>query len=238
MGRRRQSRPSADAKGLSARGSRRSVQPALRRTFVLEAATYAFANSGPDATTIEEIAQAAGVNKRYIYEMFSGKEALFEAVVEREVQRGVTYLLSAFAEAVRCPPKEAVRRQYAAIYEYASRYPERARVIQLALRLWSPNINEIVDRGRDMLLRGHLELWRRYHSGTGAPSETAAEMLSTMLFGMAEALLVRVVVEDRFDGDRAVDMLTEFTIGGVSWLTNRAGDVWTAADDRAASESA
>ena len=60
---------------------------ALLETTILEAATAAFLADGYAATTIEAIARTCGVAKRTIYARWSGKPALFRAVLERLMAR-------------------------------------------------------------------------------------------------------------------------------------------------------
>jgi TetR/AcrR family transcriptional regulator, mexJK operon transcriptional repressor len=73
---------SADAVRRS--GGRPTAQAAAQlETTILGAATAAFLADGYAATTIEAIARACGVAKRTIYARWSGKPALFRAVVGR-----------------------------------------------------------------------------------------------------------------------------------------------------------
>jgi TetR/AcrR family transcriptional repressor of mexJK operon len=63
-------------------GGRPTTQAAaLLETTILTAATTAFLADGYAATTIEAIARACGVAKRTIYARWSGKAALFRAVL-------------------------------------------------------------------------------------------------------------------------------------------------------------
>jgi TetR/AcrR family transcriptional repressor of mexJK operon len=60
---------------------------ALLETTILNQATFAFLAEGYAATTIEAIARSCGVAKRTIYARWSGKPALFRAVLERLMTR-------------------------------------------------------------------------------------------------------------------------------------------------------
>ncbi len=60
---------------------------ALLETTILQAATAAFLAEGYAATAIEAIARTCGVAKRTIYARWSGKPALFRAVLERLMAR-------------------------------------------------------------------------------------------------------------------------------------------------------
>jgi TetR/AcrR family transcriptional repressor of mexJK operon len=69
-------------------GGRPTAQAAAQlETTILGAATTAFLADGYAATTIEAIARACGVAKRTIYARWSGKPALFRAVLERLMAR-------------------------------------------------------------------------------------------------------------------------------------------------------
>jgi TetR/AcrR family transcriptional repressor of mexJK operon len=64
-----------------------AVAAAMLETTILDAATTAFLADGYAATTIEAIAKACAVAKRTIYARWSGKPALFRAVLERLMAR-------------------------------------------------------------------------------------------------------------------------------------------------------
>lgn len=63
-----------------------------------------FAERGYEATSIEEIAQRAGVSKPVVYEHFGGKEGLYAVVVDREMSvllDGITSSLTSYRSRVR-----------------------------------------------------------------------------------------------------------------------------------------
>jgi len=53
-----------------------------KRTAILEASAVLFTQHGFDGTSMDLVAQTAGVSKQTVYSHFSGKEALFAAAVE------------------------------------------------------------------------------------------------------------------------------------------------------------
>lgn len=59
---------------------------AQRRQQLIEVARGLFAERGYEGTSIEEIAQRAGVSKPIVYEHFGGKEGLYAVVVDREME--------------------------------------------------------------------------------------------------------------------------------------------------------
>jgi TetR/AcrR family transcriptional regulator, mexJK operon transcriptional repressor len=69
-------------------GGRPTAQAAVRlEVAILDEATRVFLADGYAATTIEAIARTCGVAKRTIYARWSGKPALFRAVLERLMER-------------------------------------------------------------------------------------------------------------------------------------------------------
>ena len=60
---------------------------AERREQLLGIARAVFAEKGYEATSIEEIAERAGVTRPVVYEHFGGKEGIHAVVVDREVTR-------------------------------------------------------------------------------------------------------------------------------------------------------
>jgi AcrR family transcriptional regulator len=59
---------------------------AERRAQLIRIGRSEFAKRGFDATTVEQIARAAGVSKPIVYEHFGGKEGLYAVVVDREME--------------------------------------------------------------------------------------------------------------------------------------------------------
>ncbi|MEX0836398.1 MAG: TetR/AcrR family transcriptional regulator [Nitriliruptor sp.] len=58
-----------------------------RREQLLGVARSVFAERGYQATSVEEIAERAGVSKPVIYQHFGGKEGIYAVVVDREVRQ-------------------------------------------------------------------------------------------------------------------------------------------------------
>jgi len=73
--------PGTDVKGPS--GDKRIAQGNATRVALIEAARTLFGEQGYADTSAEEIVGRAGVTKGALYHHFSGKEGLFQAVVEQ-----------------------------------------------------------------------------------------------------------------------------------------------------------
>ena len=65
---------------------------------ILDTATRLFAEKGYDGVRVNELAEAAGVNKATLYYQIGDKEALYHAVLERIASRFVNEIQTALAE--------------------------------------------------------------------------------------------------------------------------------------------
>lgn len=72
--------------GISPMAKSKRLTGAERRKQLISVGRSVFAKHGYAATTVEQIAQAAGVSKPIVYEHFGGKEGLYAVVVDREMQ--------------------------------------------------------------------------------------------------------------------------------------------------------
>lgn len=70
--------PVAQVRG---RGRPKVVDDATQRGRIVAAARDVFLAGGYDATTMDAVAQRAGVSKKTVYQLFDGKDALFAAIV-------------------------------------------------------------------------------------------------------------------------------------------------------------
>jgi AcrR family transcriptional regulator len=67
------------------------------REHLVDVATGLFATEGYDRTSVEAVMRTAGVSKGALYHHFPGKDALFEAVMDRTTERIDTALVEAAA---------------------------------------------------------------------------------------------------------------------------------------------
>lgn len=76
--------------------SRKKRDTEQKRQTILEGAVKVFIESGYDVSSMDKIAEVAGVSKRTVYNHFKSKESLFQAVVDdylkqRDLQKPIEY---------------------------------------------------------------------------------------------------------------------------------------------------
>lgn len=92
--------------GAAPAKQRRRQEPSVRRAQILTAARLCFANSGFKATTVDDIADEAGVSVGLLYRIFGSKTAIVEAIILEQVE---AQLAQAF-EIISASPKSGIDR--------------------------------------------------------------------------------------------------------------------------------
>lgn len=83
---------------------------------IIDKATRLFIEQGYPATSIEQVAAAAGSGKQTIYRRFGSKEGLFQAVLKRQADRLVELALA--AETRRPNPVDALKESCSSFLDY------------------------------------------------------------------------------------------------------------------------
>jgi len=100
--------------------ARQRLTGAERRLQLMSVARKVFAARGYEATSIEEVAQQAGVSKPIVYEHFGAKEGLHAAVVDREMDRLVARVTEGLSAGT---PRERFEAAVLSFLTYAKEEP-------------------------------------------------------------------------------------------------------------------
>jgi AcrR family transcriptional regulator len=95
---------------------RRRMAASDRRLAILEAARAAFADGGFHQTSLDAVAERAGVSKALIYEHFDSKRELYLAMLEMHVEELVERVSAAVTAADQ--PEERMRSGLEAFFEF------------------------------------------------------------------------------------------------------------------------
>ena len=177
--------PTKLASPLDEQGRPQSASPTLQerkqelvRTAIWEAATDLFAERGYDETTVDDIAQKAGVSRRSFFRYFSSKSDL--------MAHGVfdygTYLTEAIAA---CPPEcslsEVFRRTIFQVAEKCAAQPHTRKIMRIAAKY---------PAAREAHQSRAAELQARVEKAFALRSEEAGADLA---HGMVAALILSVL---------------------------------------------
>jgi len=100
---------------------RKKMSAADRRAQLVEVGRKVFAARGFEATSVEEIAEKAGVSKPILYQHFGGKEGLYAVIVDREMERVVSLISAAISSGT---PRERVERSALGFLSYVRDQPD------------------------------------------------------------------------------------------------------------------
>ncbi|WP_248963497.1 TetR/AcrR family transcriptional regulator [Sphaerisporangium perillae] len=145
------------------------------------AAVELIAEQGYTATTVDAIAERAGVAKGTVFYNFGSKDALFAALLEH----GIQLLTDMLDDARRGEPDEPLRRLDAVVMaqlRFFEEYGAFARV--LLAEMWRTTWQEAVARLRRQALGVYTEVLRQAVDAGLLRADLDVETAATALFGM------------------------------------------------------
>jgi AcrR family transcriptional regulator len=144
---------------LETRPETRKRRKAERPQEILEAAFHEFSRNGYATTSLERIAERAGVTKGTIYVYFDSKEHLFISMV-RECTKGTQDTVQAMFESHDGSTADLLRAQFAFIYQHLVEDRRRREVLRMLIAD-APRFPELADRYHQEILRPCLDMLRQ-----------------------------------------------------------------------------
>jgi AcrR family transcriptional regulator len=164
--------------------------PERRRPLVLDAALGLFRERGYEGTSMESIARAAGVTKPVVYACYPSKEALFNALLQREEERVLNQIAAAIPATTGTGDLEATFvRALTAFLRAVAAAPDTYRVIFLGEGGGNAAVAERVRRGRQRQVEAIAVLARPLLGGVemDGDRDRTALLLGHVVVGLAEA---------------------------------------------------
>jgi len=137
----------------------RRRRKAERPKEILEAAFEEFSRNGYAATTLDHVAERAGVTKGTIYVYFDNKEHLFISMV-REVTKATLDTVHEMFATHDGSTADLLRAQFSFIYQHIVEDRRRREVVRMLIAEAS-RFPELADRYYDEILRPCLELLKQ-----------------------------------------------------------------------------
>jgi AcrR family transcriptional regulator len=147
------------AEVLEARTDTRRRRKAERPQEILEAAFVEFSRNGYAMTTLDQIAERAGVTKGTIYVYFESKEHLFISMV-REITKATLDTVHEMFETHQGSTADLLRAQFSFIYQHIVEDRRRREVLRMLIAE-APRFPELADRYHQEILRPCLDMLRQ-----------------------------------------------------------------------------
>ena len=144
---------------LEARTETRRRRKAERPQEILEAAFVEFSRNGYAMTTLDRVAEHAGVTKGTIYVYFENKEHLFISMV-REVTKATLDTVHEMLETHEGSTADLLRAQFSFIYQHIVEDRRRREVLRMLIAE-APRFPELADRYHQEILRPCLDMLRQ-----------------------------------------------------------------------------
>jgi AcrR family transcriptional regulator len=164
--------------------------PERRRPEVLDAALELFLEHGYDGTSMQAVADQAGVTKPVVYACFPGKDELFRALLAREEQRILDEIQAAFANTDLSDPETTLTEGFTGFLRAVGDSPEVYRLVFLGEGGGNAAIAHRIQRGREeqvMRLTLVAKAWLDAGEGKRAETEKTARLLGNSIAGLAES---------------------------------------------------
>jgi AcrR family transcriptional regulator len=167
--------------------------PERRRPEVLDAALKLFLQSGYDGTSMQAVADEAGVTKPVVYACFDSKDDLFRSLLAREEQRIVGEIRGAFSNADLSDPETTLVGGFTGFLRAAGDSPEVYRLIFLGEGGGNAAVADRIQRGREEQVRRLSELAKGWLESKGngkrsnAEIDRTARLVGNSIAGLAES---------------------------------------------------
>jgi AcrR family transcriptional regulator len=191
-----------------------------------------FAQHGYHGATIEAVARGSGTPRPTVYELFGTKDDLFAAVVDDAADRVVARLSASFTESAGWGTTDFVRHNFAAVFDLFEQDRDAVRVLLNAEQGSVDRPTSAPADVRRRVLQEVAEFTRSRWDYLGVDVGDAAEIMALMFFRMAEGLAMRQADDPGWSREAFIDLLTEFTLGGITRLWEQAQDVLLAVGRR------
>jgi TetR/AcrR family transcriptional regulator len=138
------------AKATKARAAAASPPPQPTREAILDAAERMFSAKGVDGVAVRDLARELGLTASSLYNHFPGKQALYEAVLERGLRPIVDLVAASWQETVEV---ETVSHTVTRLVAHLAGHPHLGRLLQRALIEDSDSVHALLARWLSALYR-------------------------------------------------------------------------------------
>lgn len=180
-----------------------------RRDQLVGVARAVFAGRGYRTTSMDTIAEEAGVSKPVLYQHFASKQDLYLALIDDSAG----HLAGRVEQALNSTtdPHERIRATYRAYFDFAISHREEF-VILFNSDVYEPEAQERVRAMREGTVARIVSALQSFTD----LDDAEADLLCRTLIGTAEVVIKQIESTQEIDIAAAVDLLTQMSWGGLS----------------------
>ncbi|MGA5265965.1 TetR/AcrR family transcriptional regulator [Streptomyces lydicamycinicus] len=207
---------------------RRRLPRPVREQLIIDAAIGVFAKRGYHASSVDEIAELAGISKPMVYLYLDSKEGLFLACLRRETERLVTAFRTAAGPAPS--PELRLRAGLLAFFTFVTEHPDSWVVLHRQASELSPAIAAELAQSRQAVLTEVSGVVRTCSAERAGPAcaEDEADFVAYTLVGAADSLTDWMVLHPDEPPERITLRLMNMVWVGMRNVLD--GEVWTTPD--------
>lgn len=180
-----------------------------RRDQLVGVARAVFAGRGYRTTSMDTIAEEAGVSKPVLYQHFASKQDLYLALIDdsaRHLAGQVEHALNSTDD-----PRGRIRATYRAYFDFAISHREEF-VILFNSDVYEPAAQARVRSMREGTVASIVSALQSFTD----LDDAEADLLCRTLIGTAEVVIKQIEATHEIDIDATVDLLTQMSWGGLS----------------------
>jgi len=177
---------------------------------VLDATIAALARGDREPVTMETLATGAGVAKTTLHDRYGGKAGLVALALERERERLAAHLVASYQEARDdLRPGAAVRRGYAALFDWARANPDSFRL------LFGPTAAPQAQT-RALVADRIAEIVGERFAAAGLPLTTSRAIIAAVIVGAGESVARIVAADASIDLDAVTELVAGLITNGLA----------------------
>jgi AcrR family transcriptional regulator len=166
--------------------------PERRRPEVLDAALKLFLKGGYDGTSMQAVANEAGVTKPVVYACFNSKDELFRSLLRREEDRILVEIQGAFKDVDLSDPETTLIEGFIGFLRAVGDSPEVYRLVFMGEGGGNAALADRIQRGRQAQIDWLSALarpWLEDRNGrvSKAEIERTSRLVGTAIAGLGEA---------------------------------------------------
>jgi len=204
---------------------RRRLPRPVREQLIIDAAIGVFAKRGYHASSVDEIAELAGISKPMVYLYLDSKEGLFLACLRRETERLVTAFRATAGPAPS--PELRLRAGLLAFFTFVTEHPDSWVVLHRQASELSPAIAAELAQSRQAVLTEVSGVVRTCSAEGAGPAcaEDEADFVAYTLVGAADSLTDWMALHPDEPPERITVRLMNMVWVGMRNVLD--GEVWT-----------